>query len=139
MVELCARHGVDALTVQLRVDRVRADLTGMDRAPDLAEAVVVGAPAERTRAMTGGEGGRLVEEEELGEAARLEQRPALPAAELELAGDPAPAVVAPADAAALVVEAAAVAVDQAARGICDELAERRDAVLQRHRRHRNAG
>ena len=69
-----ARAGIDALGVQLRVDRVRSDLAGVSVAPDLAEAVVVLAAAERARAMSGGEGGRLVEEEELGEAARLEQR-----------------------------------------------------------------
>ena len=64
---------VDALGVQLRVDRVRSDLAGWTCARS-AEAVVVLAPAERARAMTGGERGRLVEEEELGEAAGLEQR-----------------------------------------------------------------
>ena len=57
---------------------------------------------------------------------------ALPAAELEPAGDPALAREAPADAPALVVEAAAVAVDEAARRVGDELAERRHPVLQRH-------
>ena len=82
--------------------------------------------------MAGGERRRFVEEEELGEASGLQQRTALPAAELEPARDPAPAVVAAADAPFVVVEAATVPVDQAARGVCDELAQRCDPVLQRH-------
>ena len=44
-----------------------------------AEAVVVLPPAERTRPVPGGEGGRLVEEEELGEAPGLQERAAQPA------------------------------------------------------------
>ena len=67
--------------------------------------------------MTGGERRRLVEEEELGEASGLQQRAALPAAELEPARDPAPSVVAAADPPGVVVEAATVPVDQAARGV----------------------
>ena len=82
--------------------------------------------------MPGSERGRLVEEEELGEAARLEQRLAVPAAELEPAGDPALPVESPYDPARRIVETAAVSVDEAASGICDQLVQRRDAVLQRH-------
>ena len=63
VVPLRARAGIDALAVQLRVDRVHSDLSGMERAPDLREAFVIRSPAERAGAMTGGEGGRLVEEE----------------------------------------------------------------------------
>ena len=84
--------------------------------------------------MPGRERGRLVEEEELGEPSRLHQRRAVPAAELEPAGDPALAVVAPPDAPALVVQTAAVPVDEPARRVGDELAERRDPVLERHAR-----
>jgi hypothetical protein len=83
--------------------------------------------------MARGEGGCLVEEEELREAPRLLEWVAVPAAELEAAGDPALARVAPPDTPRVVVEAPAVAVDEAAAGIGDELAERRHAVLQRHR------
>ena len=79
--------------------------------------------------MPGRERGRLVEEEELRELAGLEQRPALPAAELEPAGDPALPVVAPPDLALRVVEAAAVPVDEPTRRVGDQLAERCDAVL----------
>ena len=82
--------------------------------------------------MPGGERGRFVEEEQLREAPGPQQRAAPPVAELEPARDPAAAVVAAADAPFVVVEAATVPVHQAARGVGDELAERRDPVLQRH-------
>jgi hypothetical protein len=82
--------------------------------------------------MAGCERGRFVEEEQFREAAGLHQRPASPPAEFEPAGDPALAVEATADATGLVVEAAAIPVDEASRWIRDELAERRDAILQRH-------
>ena len=135
MAELSARRRLDALGMKLRVDRVRADLAGMKLAPELREAAVVLAAAERARAVPPSEGRRFVEEEELREASGLQQRAALSAAELEPAGDPALAVVASADPPGLVVEAAAVSVDQAARGIRDEVAERSDTVLQRHARN----
>ena len=53
-------------------------------------------------------------------------------AELESARDPALGGVASPDPPVAVVEAAAVAVDEPARGVRDQLAERRDAVLERH-------
>jgi hypothetical protein len=124
--------GLDALGVQPRVDSVGAALAVVQLLPDGEEAVVVLAPAQRARPVTCREGGRLVEEEELGEAAGLQQCPALPAAKLEPARDPAPAVETPADPAGVVVEAAAVPLDEAACGHRDELAEGSDAVLQRH-------
>ena len=68
--QLRARARRDALAVQLEVDRVGSGLARMELAPDLAQAHVVGAPAERARAMAGGERRHLVEEEQLGEAAR---------------------------------------------------------------------
>ena len=83
--------------------------------------------------MAGGERRRLVEEEQLREPARLQQPRPLPAPELEPAGDPALDREAAADPAGLVVQAAAVAVDEAAGRVRDQLPERRDAVLQRHR------
>src|SRR5262249_54340671 len=77
--------------VKLFVERVGAPLVGMELAPDLLhEPHVVLAPAERARPVPGGEGSRLVEEEELRELARLHQRCPVPAAELDPAGDPAP-------------------------------------------------
>ena len=122
----------DPLAVELRVDRVGSDLTRMQLGPDRGEAVVVLAAAERAWAMPGCERRRLVEEEQLGEAARLQECATLPAAELEPTGDPAPAGIAPPNAAGLVVQATSISVDKAAGGIRDEVAERRDPVLQRH-------
>jgi hypothetical protein len=130
--ELAARRRVDALGVQARVDRIGAGLAGMKLPPELGEADVVLAPAESARAVPGGERRRLVEEEELREAARLQERTAPPAAEAEAARDPPLARVAPADPPGLVVETAAVAVDEAARRVGDELSERRRAVPERH-------
>ena len=128
-----ARVGVEALGVQLGVHRIGADLAGVEPAPDRREADVVLAPAESARAVPGCERRRLVEEEELGEQARLEERAPLPAPELEPAGDPPLRGVPPSDPACVVVEAAAVSVDEPARRARDQLTERRDAVLQRHR------
>src|SRR5262249_4583238 len=105
---------------------------GVVRAPEVGEAPIVLAAAERARPVPGGERRRLVEEEQLGEAARLQQRRPAPAAKLELARDPAPHGEAAADRAGRVVQAAAVAVDEPALGRLDQLAERRDAILTRH-------
>ena len=132
MAELYARFGIDALAVQLGVDRVGSDLAGVELSPDRRETVVVLAAAERTWAVAGSEGSCFVEKEELGVAARLKERCAMPAAELEPAGNPAPAVVAATNAPVCVVQAASVAVHEAARRLSDELAERRDPVLPRH-------
>ena len=69
-----SRLRIDSLSVQLLVHRVGSALARMELRPDRHEAVVVGAAAERARPVAGGEGCRLVEEEELGEAAGLHQR-----------------------------------------------------------------
>jgi hypothetical protein len=127
------RQRVDALLVEMRIDRIGALVPRMTVGPDRAEAVVVLPPAERARAMSGGEGRHLVGEEELGEPSRLHERAAVPAPELEPAGDPALPAVPPSDAARLVVQAAAIPVDETARRVGDQLAERRRAVLERHR------
>ena len=125
------RSRIETLGVELGVDRVGSDLAGMEVAPDGDQPVVVLAPALRTGAMAGCERGHLVEEEELGVAARLQQRLRLPAAELEPARDPALHRVATANAALGVVEAAAVAVHEASGRVRDQVAERRDPVLER--------
>ncbi len=130
---MAAGRGVDTLRVELRVHRVRAPLARMELPPDLLEADVIVAPAEGARPVTRGERGGLVEEEELGELPRLEERPALPPLELEPAGDPPSDRIAPADTTLVVVQAAAVPVHEAACRIGDQLAERRDPVLQRHK------
>jgi hypothetical protein len=64
--------GSDALTMELHVHPVRSDLTRMETRPELGEVDVVLPPAERAGAMPGGERRRLVDEEELSEAPRLE-------------------------------------------------------------------
>jgi hypothetical protein len=84
--------------------------------------------------VAGGERRRLVEEEELGEAARLQLVDPPAAFELEPAGDPPFDLEPSDDVPAPVVQTPSVAVHEPARGIGDQLAERRDAVLQRHRR-----
>jgi hypothetical protein len=123
----------EPLPVQARVDDVRPGLARVPLGPEVAEAHIVLAPAERAGPVPGGEGGRLVEEEQLGEPPRLEERRAVPAAELQAARDPAPPGVAPADPALVVVETTTIAVDEPAGRIGDELRERRDPVSKRHR------
>ena len=129
---LRARFGRDALPVKSRIDRVRARVPWMKPRPDREETPVILAAAEGARTVSGGESRSLVEEEELGKAPGLHQRMPMPASKREPAGDPALAVVAAANAPARVVQAAAVPVDEAAGGVGDQLAERRDPVLQRH-------
>ena len=103
--------------MQLLVDRLGALLIGVELDPDLLEAVVVLTPAQCARTVAGGERGRLVEEEQLREPARLHQRRTVPVAEPKPAGDPQLAVVVAADLAAVVMEAAAIAVHEAAFGV----------------------
>ena len=129
-----ARHRIQALLVQLGVHRVSADLVGVEPAPDRREADVVLATAESAGPMSCRERSRLVEEEELREEPRLQERAARPAPVLEPAGDPAPCRIPAPNAAGGVVQAAPVPVDETPSGIGDQLAERRHAVLERHRR-----
>jgi hypothetical protein len=119
--------------VKLSVYRIGTDLSGVHRAPDRREADVILASTQGARAVARGERGRLVQEEQLGEPAGLQQRRSMPIAEAEPARDPSRAGVATTDPASVVVEAATVPVHEPARGIGDELTERGDAVLQRHR------
>ena len=72
VVVLRPPDGRESLGVELSVDRVRTDLVWMKLAPELAEVHVVLAAAQRARPMSRGEGGRLVQEEELREPPRLE-------------------------------------------------------------------
>jgi len=118
--------------VELRVHRLGADPAGVEFAPDREEALVVGTPAQRARAMSRRERRGLVEEEELGEPTRHHQRTAVPSPEPEPAGDPALAVVAPPDTPVLVVQTAAIPVHKATGGIGDELPEGSDPILKWH-------
>ena len=126
---LSSGRGHETLGMQQGVDRIRARESGVEPLPDRDKPAVVLAAAEGAGTVPRGEGGCLVEEEELGEAAGLHQRVAMPAAEGKPAGDPTLAVVTAPDPPAFIVQAAAVSVDEAAGGIRDQLAERSDAIL----------
>ena len=126
--------GVDPLGMELEIDRVRTDRIAVTLSPDVTEADVVLATTEGTRTVTRGERGRLVQEEELGELARLEQRAPVPAPELQSARDPASHRPLSSDAPEIVVQTATVAVHEPSRGMRDDLAEGRDPVLERHAR-----
>ena len=128
-----ARPGIEALLVEPHVDRVCPDVA-VETAPPRREPAVVLAAALSARTVPGGERGRLVEEEQLRVPAGPKERRATPPPELDPARDPAPALGAPPDPTRIVVQAAPVPVHEAPPRIGDELAERRDAVLQRHRR-----
>src|SRR5579871_5568629 len=130
-----ARAWIDALLVQRRVHLVGRRRSRVARGPEPAEGLVVLPAAKGTGTVPGGECRRLVEEEELGELPRLHERLAAPALELEPAGDPPLAVVAPANPPVGVVEAAAVAVDEPALRRRDEVAVGGDAVLSRRAVH----
>jgi len=100
----------------------------MEPLPESDEAPVVFTSAESTRPVTRRERGRLVEEEQLREPSRLQERRSAPAAELEPARDPAPPGVPPADSPLRIMEAAAIAVDEPARRVGDQVAERRHTI-----------
>jgi len=125
----------DPLGMQPRIQRIGPSaVSEVKIVPKCDKLSVVLVAAEGAGAVTGGKCCRLVEEEQLGESARLEEALALPPPELQAAGDPASAVEAPPDRPVRVVEAAAVAVDKAPRRVGDQIAERRDPVLKRHER-----
>ena len=109
------------------------ELVGARGAGEGEEAPIVRVPALGAGSVSGGERGRLVEEEETGVAVRR-HRPAGPvaAAELQSTGDPALHPPLPADNPVLVVQAAPVAVHEAALRRCDQLPQRCHAVLERH-------
>jgi hypothetical protein len=65
------------------------------------------------------ERGRLVQEEQLGEPAGLQEWLAVPAAEPEPARDPSPACIRSADPASVVVQASTVPVDEPPAGFGD--------------------
>ena len=83
--------------------------------PHLEEAIEVVAPALRAGPVTGGERGRIIEEEQLRVPTGLQQFAAA-VLELQSARDPAPNGVTSADFASIVVEASAVAVPSPAPG-----------------------
>ncbi len=132
MTALDTSLGVEALVVELGIDRVRPVAAGMQLVPQRREPVIVLAPAQRTRTVTGGKRGRLVEEEQLREPARRHQRMPVPATKPQPAGDPSLAVVGAADAACRIVQATAVSIHEPARRVGDQLTEWGDSVLAWH-------
>src|SRR5262245_26875634 len=98
MAPLRPRPRLDPLLVQPGVDRVRPSrIAGMKFVPKCHKLAVVLVAAEGARAVSGGERGRLVEEEQLRELAGLQERGTIPAPELEPACDPAPHRIPPPD------------------------------------------
>jgi hypothetical protein len=130
-VEAPATCAIDPLGVQPQVDRVRARLV-VQLPPERGEPHVVLPATLGARTVARGERGRLVEEEQLREAAGAHQRMAAAVLELEAARDPAAHLVAPHDPTRGVVQAPAIAVHEPTGRIGEEVSERGDAVLQRH-------
>ena len=121
--------------MQSRVDRIGSGLVAwMKGAPRCCEPPIVVVPAEGAGTVAGGEGGCLIEKEQLGEPAGLEESRALPALEFEPTGDPTLPVVTTLDETVLVVEAPTVPVDEPAGRVGDQLPERGDTILPRHPR-----
>ena len=122
----------DAVSEPLQMEPP-VELVGARRAREAEEAAVVRVPALGARPVSCGERSGVVEEEEARVAARRHRSARPPAtAELQPAGDPPLRLPLPPDDPGLVVEAATIAVDEPALGRLDQLAERRDAVAQRH-------
>src|SRR3954454_22951931 len=102
----------------------------MDLRPRVDELFVIDVPAKTTRPVSGRECSRLVEEEQLGEPARLHEPPAMPPSELELAGDPPPDAVRTADVPLRVVHVPAIRVHEAPRRDGDRLPQRCHPIAQ---------
>ena len=73
VVALRTGVAIDPFQMEPCVDRVGASRSRMDPAPDRGEPIVVISAAERAGPMSRGEGGRLIEEEQLGEPSGLHQ------------------------------------------------------------------
>ena len=99
--------------------------------PRFSKAHEVLAAALRARAVAGGEGGSLVQEEQLGEPARAEERPAA-SLEFEPARYPPPDLPLSDQLAVPVVQDSPVAEQEPPSFGCDDVAERSDSVAQRH-------
>jgi hypothetical protein len=69
---LALRSGVEPLIVQTCIDLIGSGGAAVTTAPELDESTVVVVATESARAMAGRECRRLVQEEQLGESARLE-------------------------------------------------------------------
>jgi hypothetical protein len=134
VTSLDARLAIEAFLMETSVDGVRASVGGVESPPDLREANVVLSSTQRARPMARGERRGFVQEEQLREPPGLHQRRPMPASEPEPARDPPLDGVSTTDPPFVVVQTPSVAVHEPAGGRRDQLAERRDPVLQRHRR-----
>ena len=122
---------VEPVGVQPRVDRRGVRLrAGVRGSPRRLPAYEVRVPALGAGPVAGRDGGGLVEEEQLGPAARPAQRPP-PAPPIEPAGDPAPELPVADVLARGVVEHAAVAHQGAALGRRDDPPAGGDPIAQR--------
>jgi hypothetical protein len=131
-MELRAMLDVNAFRMQLRIDGIRSALAWMKVAPPCGEPCVVLSSAQCAGAVSSSQRSSFIEEEQLCELPMLHQGTAVPAAILELAGDPAFTVEPAPNVTVRVVEASAVSVHQSTSRICDEIAERSYPILQRH-------
>jgi hypothetical protein len=114
------------------VDRIGiGGLTTMAGAPRGREALVIRVAAFGARAMTGGKGGRLIQEEELRVGSRPHDR-APSATEFRAAGNPSAALGEADDAAFAIVQDATVAHQESAAGTGNDVTEGGDAILVRH-------
>jgi hypothetical protein len=126
----------DTLRVQHGIHYVCAghDAAGqvrIGRGPGCLKLSEASALALRTRTVTGGQGGRLVQEEQVRVLAGCHDDPS-PAPELQHAVDPAAAAEEPADPLLVIVQAAAVPQERAAVLRGDQFAERGDTILSGH-------
>lgn len=122
----------DAVAVQDAVERPDFMGCAMGRVPESAEPPVILSPAFAARPMAGGQRRGLVEKEEFGVSPRCHER-ATTALEVKQAGDPG--VMGPAAAAkgpVFVVKDSAIAHETAARRMGDNVACRKNPVLQGH-------
>jgi hypothetical protein len=123
---------VNPFRVQCMIDLVDLGRSLVVRLhPRLAEAEEILAAALRTRPVAGRQGGRLVQEEELGEPAGAQEF-APPPLELEPAGDPPPDLPGTNQPAVIVVKDTPIPEKESARIGGDDLPERRDSVAERH-------
>jgi hypothetical protein len=99
--------------------------------PAVAEVLILEVPALGAGSVSGRQRSRLVKEEELGVETRLHDS-AVPAAKLESAHQPSPALTIAHDLLLRVMENSSIAEHQASLGNGDELARWSDAVLSWH-------
>ena len=121
------------IAMELPIDEVGADRLAETGRPIPAEPAIIVSTAFGARTVSGGERCRLVEEKEFGVRVRSHDDTS-DSAEFGETCDPTPHLRRANDAPMIVVQDTAVAHDQATAAAGDDLTERRDSILQRHRR-----